>query len=129
MFICYRLIFIIFQLQMLFEFNSLKFCDIFFLAPLAKGVRANVMCPSCLRASILLFVHLFLHACVRKLFLQKTSLQKLLTGFLPNFIGMFQRWSSFKFLQIIVFHEEFWLPWQQKLKKKRNFKSLLLPNH
>ena len=37
-------------------------------------------------------------ACVRKLFLQKTSAQKLLTGFLRNFTGMFLRWSSFKFL-------------------------------
>ena len=51
--------------------------------------------------------------CVRKLFLQKTS-QKLLTGFLRNFTGMFLRWSSFKFLQIIVFYEEFWFPWQSK---------------
>ena len=48
-----------------------------------------------------------------KLFLQKTS-QKLLTGFLRNFTGMFLRWSSFKFLQIIVFFEEFWLPWRSK---------------
>ena len=53
-------------------------------------------------------------ACVRKLFLQKTSPQKLLTGFLRNFTGMFPRWSSFKFPQIIVFYEEFWLPWQSK---------------
>ena len=51
---------------------------------------------------------------VRELFLQKTSPQKLLTGFLRNFTGMFLRWSSFKFLQIIVFYEEFWLPWQSK---------------
>ena len=29
-------------------------------------------------------------ACVRKLFLKKTS-QKLLTGFLPNFTGLFLR--------------------------------------
>ena len=65
-----------------------------FLAPLAEGQRAVVivLCPSCV---------------------QKTS-QTLLTGFLPNFTGMFLRWSSFKFLQIIVFHEEFWLPWQPK---------------
>ena len=56
--------------------------------------------------------------CVRKLFLQKTSPQKLLTGFLRNFTGMFLRWSSFKFLQIIVFYEKFWLPWQSKFKKK-----------
>ena len=49
----------------------------------------------------------FVCACVCKLFLQKTSPQKLLTGFLPNFTGMFRRWSSFKFLRIIVFHEEF----------------------
>ena len=52
------------------------------------------------------------HVC--KLFLQKTSPQKLFTGFLPNFTGMFFRWSSFKLLQIIVFYEEFWLPWQSK---------------
>ena len=73
-----------------------------FLAPLAEGQQAIVkllaLCPSC----------------VRKLFLQKTSPQKLLTGFLRNFTGMFLRWSSFKFLQIIVFYEEFWLPWQSK---------------
>ena len=51
-----------------------------FLAPLAKGQRAIVMalCPSSVRPSVL--------ACVRKLFLQKTS-QKLLTGFLRNFTG------------------------------------------
>ena len=36
-------------------------------------------------------------ACVRKLCLQKSSHQKLLTGFLPNFTRMFLRWSSFKF--------------------------------
>ena len=51
---------------------------------------------------------------VCKLFLQKTSPQKLLTGFLRNFTGMFLRWSSFKFIQIIVFYEEFWLPWRSK---------------
>ena len=34
-------------------------------------------------------------ACVRKLFLQKTSPQKLLTEFLPNFTGMFLRWPLF----------------------------------
>ena len=28
----------------------------------------------------------------------------ILTGFLPNFTGMFLWWSSFKFLQTIVFH-------------------------
>ena len=61
------------------------------------------LCLSCVRP--------FVRACICKLFLQKTS-QKLLTGFLPNFTGMFLRWSSFKFLQIIVFHEEFWLSWQ-----------------
>ena len=65
-------------------------------------------------------------ACVPKLFLQKTSPQKLLTGFLRNFTVMFLRWSSFKYLQIIVFYEEFWLPWRSKLK---TFKNLLLPNH
>ena len=79
-----------------------------FLAPLAKGQQAIVMvlCPSCVRLSV--------RACVRKLFLQKTSPQKLLTGFLQNFTGMFLRWSSFKFLQIIMFYEEFWLPWRSK---------------
>ena len=50
----------------------------------------------------------------RKLFFQKTSLQKLWTRFLQNFTGMFLRWSSFKFLQIIVFYDEFWLPWRSK---------------
>ena len=59
-------------------------------------------------------VHPFIRACVRKLFLLRTSPRKLLTEFLPNFTGMLLRWSSFKFLQIIVFHEEFWLPWQPK---------------
>ena len=59
-------------------------------------------------------VYPFARACIRKLFIEKTSPQKHLTGFLPNFTGMFLRWSSFKFLQIIVFHEEFWLPWQPK---------------
>ena len=49
------------------------------------------VCPSPIR--------LFVYACVRKLCLQKTSPQKLLTGFLPNFTGMFLRWSSFKFTQ------------------------------
>ena len=70
----------------------------------AEGQRAIVMalCPSCVRA------------CIRKPCLQNTSPQKLLTGFLPNFKGMFLRWSSFKFLQIILFHEEVWLPWKTK---------------
>ena len=79
-----------------------------FLAPLAEGQRAIVMalCLSCGRLSI--------RVCVRKLFLQNTSPQKLLTGFLRNFTGMFLGWSSFEFLQIIVFYEEFWLPWQSK---------------
>ena len=53
-------------------------------------------------------------ACIRKLFLQKTSPQKLLTGFLRNFTGIFPRWSSFKLFQIIVFYEQFWLPWRSK---------------
>ena len=65
---------------------------------------------SIVRLSICLSVTAY----VRKLCLQKTSPQKLLTGFLPNFTGMFPRWSSLKFRQIIVFHEEFWLPWQSK---------------
>ena len=59
-------------------------------------------------------IHPSVRACVRKLFLQKTSPQKLLIGFLRNFTGMFLRWTSFKFLQIIVFYEEFWLPWRSK---------------
>ena len=59
-------------------------------------------------ASVCLSVHAF--------FLQKTS-QKLLTGFLQNFEGMFLRWSSFKFLQIIVSQEEFWLPQSKKTLK------------
>ena len=64
--------------------------------------------------SVCLFVLVWVRVCVRKLFLEKTSPQKLLTGFLQNFTGMFLRWSSFKFLQIIMFYEEFWLPWQSK---------------
>ena len=55
------------------------------------------------------------HVCIRKLFLKKTS-QKVLTGFLQNFTGMFCRWSFFKFLQIIVFFEEFWLPCKKTFK-------------
>ena len=79
-----------------------------FLAQLAEGQRAIVMvlCPSCICPFVL--------ACVHKLFIEKTSPQKLLTGFSPNFTGMFLRGFSFKFLHIIVFHEEFWLPWQPK---------------
>ena len=59
---------------------------------------------SVMRPSVRPLVRSSVRVCVRKLFLQKTSPQKLLTGFLPNFTGMF------KFLQIIVFYEEFWLP-------------------
>ena len=33
------------------------------------------------------------HACVCKLFFKNTFPQKLLTGFLPNFTGMFLRYS------------------------------------
>ena len=86
-----------------------------FLAPLAEGQRAIVMalCPSCVRP----FVRPSMRACVRKLFLRKTSPQKLLTRSLRNFTGMFLRWSSFRFLQIIVFYEEFWLPCQSQSKK------------
>ena len=82
-----------------------------FLAPLALGQRTFVMalCP----LSVSLSVRPLVRAYVHKLLLQETS-QKLLTGFLPDFTGMFLRWSSFKLLQIIVFHEEFWLPWQPK---------------
>ena len=52
----------------------------FFLAPLAEGQRAIVMalCPSCVRQSVRLAVR----PCIRKLLLQKTSPQKLLTEFL-----------------------------------------------
>ena len=58
--------------------------SVHFLAPLAEVQRAIVMamCLSC--------VCPFVHGCVHKLFLQKTS-QKLLTGFLPNITGMFLR--------------------------------------
>ena len=38
-----------------------------------------------------IFVQRQRRACVRRLFLEKTSPQKLLTGFLPNFSGMFLR--------------------------------------
>ena len=55
-----------------------------------------------------------IHECVCKLFLLKTSPEKLSSRFLQNFTGMFLRWSSFKFLHMNVFHEEFWLPWQPK---------------
>ena len=54
------------------------------LAPLAEGQQAIVM-AFVLRAS----VHPFVRACGHKLCLLKTSPQKLLTGFLPNFTGMF----------------------------------------
>ena len=69
---------------------------------------------SVVRPFVHLYVHFSMRACVCKLFLQKTSPQKLLTGFLQNFAGMFLRWSSFKFFQIIVFFEEFWLLWRSK---------------
>ena len=83
-------------------------CSCSFLATLAEGQRAFVMalCPSSVRPSV--------RVCVCKLFLQKTSSQKLLIGFLRNFTGTFHRWSSFKFLQIVVFYEKFWLPWRSK---------------
>ena len=71
-------------------------------------------------------VHPSVRVCVHKLFLLKTSPQRLLTGFLPNFTEMFLRWSSFKFFQIIVFHEEFWFYGNQS---KKTFNNLLLPNH
>ena len=59
-------------------------------SPLAEGKRALVMAlfPSVRPLSIRC-------ACVRKLCLQKTSPQKLLTGFLQNFTGMFLS-NSFK---------------------------------
>ena len=70
---------------------------------MVEGQQAIVMvlCLWCVRPSV--------HLSVRKLFLQKAS-----PGFLPKFTRMFLRWSSFKFLQIIVFHEEFWSLWQPK---------------
>ena len=72
------------------------------LAPLSKGQRAIIMalCPSCM------------HPSANELVLHKTSPQKPLSGFLPNFTGMFLRGASFKFFLIIVFHEEICLPWQ-----------------
>ena len=63
-----------------------------------------------------LSIHSSVRACVRKLFLQKTSPQKLSTGFLRNFTGMCLRWSSFKFIQIIVFYEEFLVAMAIKVK-------------
>ena len=91
--------------QYYYVHDSFQFSDCF-LGPLAESQRAFVMalCPTCVRP--------FVHPSVNSSF--KTSPQKLLTGFIRNFIGMFLRWSSFKFLQIIVFYEEFWLPWQSK---------------
>ena len=73
-----------------------------FTAPLTEGQQAIVMafCLSCVRP--------FICMCIHKLFLAKTP-QKLLTGFLPNFMGMFLKWAAFRFLQIIVFHEKLWL--------------------
>ena len=104
------------MMEFLFETEKTSRENPSFLAPLAEGcchgfvsvVRACVrpfMCPS---------VRPFVRACVCKLLLQKTSSQKLLTVFLQNFTGMFLNWSSFKFLQIIVFYEEFWSPWRSK---------------
>ena len=83
-------------------FSSLSDRNYNFLAPLAEGQRAIVMalCPSCAPQFIRLSVRPCVCARIRKLLLQKTSPQKLLTGFLWNFTGMFLRWSSFKFLQI-----------------------------
>ena len=82
-------------------------------ASYCHGVESIVR-PSICPSSVCTSVHPFVRACIHKLFLQKTSPQKLLTGFLRNFTGMFLKWSSFKFLQIIMFYEEFWLPWQSK---------------
>ena len=55
-----------------------------FLAPLAEGQGAIVMvlCPSCVCPLICPSVRPSVRACILKLFLQKTSPQKLLTGFL-----------------------------------------------
>ena len=84
----------------------LKICKIQFL-PKASELLSW---PCVRRPSVHPSVHPFVRVCVCKLLLQKTFPLKLLTGFLPNITGMFLRWSCFKFLQIIVFHEEFWLP-------------------
>ena len=69
-------------------------------------------------------LHPFIHPCMRASV--NSSFKKLLrncfSGFLRNFTGMFLRRSSLKFPQIIVFYEEFWLPWQSKYK---TFKNLL----
>ena len=83
-----------------------------FLGPLFKG-QGGIVMVLCL-SSVCPSVCPFVRACISKLCLQKTSPQKLFTGFLLNFTRMFLRWSFFKFRQIIVFHEEFWLPWQPK---------------
>ena len=55
----------------------------------------------CVHPSFHLSVRPFFCTCVCKLFLQKTSLQKLLTGFLPNFTGMFLSWSSFHSFKLL----------------------------
>ena len=71
--------------------------------------------------------HASICLCVCKHFLWKPFSQKLSTGFLPNFTGMFLRLSSFKVLKIIVFHEEFWLPWKSNFSFSQSiFKRLVL---
>ena len=65
-----------------------------FYGPLLKD-QGHIVIP----LSVCLSARLFGCPCVCKLFLQRTSPQKLLTGFLPNFTGMFLRWSSFKFFK------------------------------
>ena len=56
-------------------------------------------------------VHPSVHALVNSSF---KKLLKLLTGFFTKFHRNILRWSPFKFLQIIVFNEEFLLPLQSQ---------------
>ena len=74
-----------------------------FLAPLAEGQQAIVMvvCLSCVCSSV--------RACVRKLFLQKTSPQKLLTGLL--FCRNVPRYRFTEFLKIKICQKT-WLLWE-----------------
>ena len=72
---------------MLYAFGKKKIVFSAFLAPLAKASELLSWRCLCVRP----FVHLSFRVCIRKLLLQKTSPQKLLTGFLQNFTGMFLR--------------------------------------
>ena len=100
----------------IFSFSFVLFFEDF-LAPLAKGQQAIVMalCPPC--------IGLFVHLCICKLFLKKTSPQKLLTGILLKFTGMLLRGSLFKFLQIIVFHKKSGCHGNQSKKLLKIFSS------